>query len=255
MRPSIPRYSSIRDDVDVATKWWSDYPTSKYTDLAKAQTCFDNMIGDVWSKPKRLVRSASYTNLTYVREAQHDYPIKRSPSVSSLAPSLGLLPSIYDRQMERIVHTTPVYKPLVYDWYSKAYSTSRFIDTHRELQRPLRRPYESITYSSHIPYYTNQTKRIFFEERAQPYKSYLRGSQNYLDKYVSKRTKADDFAGHYAYTAYEWRKPQDHAFNRHFMYGEKVFMPHARSNPHSYNYPDARNLRSLYKTTGRFRFA
>lgn len=48
----------------------------KYTDLAKAQTAFSNIIGEVWSKPKRMVRSASYTNLTYYKEAQHDYPIK-----------------------------------------------------------------------------------------------------------------------------------------------------------------------------------
>ena len=44
--------------------------------MARAQKTFSNLIGDVWSKPKRLVRSASYTNLTYYKEAQHDYPIK-----------------------------------------------------------------------------------------------------------------------------------------------------------------------------------
>lgn len=38
--------------------------------------------------------------------------------------------------------------------------------------------------------------------------SYVQGSQRYLDKYVSARLKADDFAQHYAYTAYEWRTPQ-----------------------------------------------
>lgn len=48
----------------------------KYTDMARAQTAFSNIIGEVWSKPKRMVRSASYTNLTYYKEAQHDYPIK-----------------------------------------------------------------------------------------------------------------------------------------------------------------------------------
>jgi len=44
--------------------------------MARAQNTFNNIIGEVWSKPKRLVRSASYTNLTYYKEAQHDYPIK-----------------------------------------------------------------------------------------------------------------------------------------------------------------------------------
>ncbi|KAI1725133.1 29kDa protein from Anisakis simplex [Ditylenchus destructor] len=255
----MPRYSSIGDDVDVTTKWWSDYPTQKYTNLAKAQSCFDSLIGNIWSKPKRLCRSASYTNLTYIKEAQHDYPIKRSPSVSSLAPSLAL--PIHHRQAERIVHTAPVYKPFIYDWYNNAYSTSRFVDTQRELLRPGPKLHETRPYrcyeptprASHVPYYTFQTKRLFFEERAQPYKSYLRGSQNYLDKYVSQRTKSDDFANRFVHSAYEWHKPHDHAFNRHFMYGEKVYVPHAPSTPHSYN--NAQPLRKIYKTTGRFRFA
>jgi len=244
--------SGVGDDVAVATKWWNSYPHSRYTDLAKAETCFSSMISDVWSKPKRLGRSASFTNLTYIKEAVHDYPIKRSPSISSLAPSLGLMPQ-YDRQAERIVHTTPVYKPYIYDWYNKAYSTARFNDTQRELDRPLRREIPDYERSSHVPYYTFQTKRIFFEERAQPYKSYLRQSQQYLDRYVSSRLKADDFAQQYVHSAYEWHKPQDYSFNRHMFYGSKVYVPHAPSIPHSYN--DAQALRKLYRTTGRFRFA
>ena len=247
----MTRYHSIDDDVQVATKWWSDYPTQKYTDLAKAQTCFSSLINEVWSKPKRLGRSASYTNLTYYKEAQHDYPIKRSPSVSSLAPSLAL--PIYHRQAERIVHTAPIYKPFINNWYNNAYSTSRFVDTQREIQRPRLKLFEPLKYSSYVPYYSNQTARIFNEERLIPYKSYLLGSQRYLDKYVSARTRADDFAQRFSYSAYEWRKPQDHSFNRNFMYGERVYVPHARGNPHSYN--DAQALRKLYKTTGRFRFA
>jgi hypothetical protein len=245
-------YQSVGDDVDVSTKWWSDYPTSKYTDLAKAERCYSSLIGEIWSKPKRLGRSASYTNLTYIREAQHDYPIKRSPSVSSLAPSLALPQHL--REAERIVHTAPVYKPFIYDWYGKAYGTSRYTDTHREIERPLKRPnYEPLQYSSHVPYYTFQTKRIFFEERAQPYKSYLRGSQDYLNKYVSARTRADDYAQRFVHTAYDYHKTQDHAFNRHFMSGSSVYVPHANSIAHSYS--EGQALRRLYKTTGRFRFA
>ena len=119
------RATELLDEIDLASKWWTDYPTGKYTDYARAQDTFSSMIDNVWSKPKRLGRSASYTNLTYVREAQHDYPIKRSPSVSSLAPSLAL-PQYY-REAERIVHTTPVYKPYINEWYNKAYSTARYI--------------------------------------------------------------------------------------------------------------------------------
>ncbi|TMS39162.1 hypothetical protein L596_005732 [Steinernema carpocapsae] len=249
----MPRYNSIHDDVDLATKWWSDYPTGKYTDMARAQTTYDSFINDVWSKPKRkrLVRSASFTNLTYIKETVHDHPITRSESVSSLAPSLAL--PQHCREAPRIVHTVPVYKPFTYDWYSKAYSTARYKDTHETIAKPLKRSLPTPEYSSHVPYYTMQTRRIFNDQRLVPYKSYLRGSQDYLNKYVSARVKADDFAQNYAYSAYEWRKPQDHAFNRHFMYGEKVYIPHAPSIPHSYT--DSQALRRLYVTTGRFRFA
>lgn len=37
------------------------------------------------------------------------------------------------------------------------------------------------------------------------------------------------------------------------MYGERVTIPHAPRNPHSYY--DSQALRKLYITTGRFRFA
>lgn len=31
------------------------------------------------------------------------------------------------REAERIVHTAPVYKPFVYNWYQNAYSTNRYV--------------------------------------------------------------------------------------------------------------------------------
>ncbi|VDM96569.1 unnamed protein product [Thelazia callipaeda] len=240
------------DEIEAATKWWNDYPTTRYVDLARPETTFQNYMSNVWSKPKRLARSASYTNLTYIKEAEHDFPIPRSRSVSSLAPSLAL-PQHY-RQAQRIVHISPVYKPRIHNWYNNTYSKARWIDTHESLAKPLRAPtFCPLPHVSHVPYYTFQTKRIFFNEQMEPLKSYVIGSQKYLDKYVSARLKADDFAQHYAYTAYEWRNPQNHAFNRHLMYGSSVYVPHAPSIPHSYN--NAQALRKLYVTTGRFRFA
>lgn len=118
------RSRDIEDEIDLASKWWTDYPTGKYTDNARAQDTYRMMLDNVWSKPKRLGRSASFTNLTYIKETQHDYPIKKSPSISSLAPSLAL--PQYCREAERIVHTMPVYKPYVRDWYNNAYSTARY---------------------------------------------------------------------------------------------------------------------------------
>uniref|UniRef100_A0A914CD84 Uncharacterized protein n=1 Tax=Acrobeloides nanus TaxID=290746 RepID=A0A914CD84_9BILA len=241
------RATDIADEIDLSTKWWVDYPAGKYVDKTRAENTYQMMLDNVWSKPKSLARSASFTNLTYIKEAQHDFPIKRSPSISSLAPSLAL-PQHY-RVPERIVHTQRIYKPHVYDWYSNAYSPAKFTDTHREIARPYKRAvYEPLERASHIPYYTFQTKRIFFEQRQQP--SYLRGSQQYLDRYVSARLKADDFAQRFAHSPYEWHKPHDHAFNRHFMYGERVTVPHATALPHSYS--EAQALRRVYKLTGRF---
>ncbi|VDO45036.1 unnamed protein product [Haemonchus placei] len=218
-----------KDDVDHETKWWKEYPRTcntslcfrQYVERARAQNMYNNYITDIWVKPKQLARSASFTNLTYIKEAVHDYPIKRSDTVSSLAPSLAL--PQYCREAQRIVHTVPVYKPHVHNWYNNSYSEARWRDTHDIVNRPYR---PSINYmtplSSHVPYYTFQTRRIFFDEKMRNNASYLRESQKYLDRYVGARLKADDYANRFAYSAYEWRKPQDHAFNRHFMYDQGV---------------------------------
>ena len=45
------------------------YPR-RYTNLTRAQNTFDSYVTDVWSKPKRLARSASYTNLTYIKVSE-----------------------------------------------------------------------------------------------------------------------------------------------------------------------------------------
>nr|CDQ03389.1 Bm2798 [Brugia malayi] len=258
MRPPIlstgmlSRAQSTADEVETTTKWWNDYPTSRYIDLARPKTTFQNYMSNVWSKPKELARSASYTNLTYIKEAEHDFPIRRSTSVSLLAPSLAL-PQHY-RQAERVIDAIPVYQPKIYNWYNNSYSKARWIDPPETVTKPIRMPFfEPMPYSSYVLHYTFQTNRIFFNERMEPLKSYVAESQNYLNRYVSARLKADDFAQQYAYTSYDWRYPQDHGFNRHFMYGEGVYIPHAPRIPYSYN--DAQALRKLYITTGRFRFA
>uniref|UniRef100_A0A0N5AVT8 Uncharacterized protein n=1 Tax=Syphacia muris TaxID=451379 RepID=A0A0N5AVT8_9BILA len=221
----------------------------RYTDLARAQSTYDNYLIEVWSKPKRMARSASFTNIRYIPECLRDYPIRKSTSVSSLAPSLAL--PQYCREPERIVHTTTAYTPRMYDWYSKTYSRAKWMDTLDSLTKPLYRSYEPLKLSTYLPYYTFQTKRAYFSQRYPM--SYVRESQRYLDKYVSARLKADDFAQHYAYTAYDWGRPSDHAFNRHFMYGERVAVPIATGIPHSYTSGQA--LRRLYKLTGRYIYA
>ncbi|KAK6022040.1 hypothetical protein OSTOST_12274 [Ostertagia ostertagi] len=191
---------------------------------------YSNYITDIWVKPKQLARSASFTHLTYIKEAVHDYPIKKSDSVSTLAPSLAL--PQYCREAQRIVHTAPVYKPHVHNWYNNSYS-----DTHDIINRPYR---PSINYmtplSSHVPYYTFQTRRIFFDEKMKNNASYLRESQKYLDRYVGARLKADDYANRFAYSAYEWRKPQDHAFNRHFIEAQRIVHTAPVYKPHVHNW-------------------
>uniref|UniRef100_A0A914S6R3 Uncharacterized protein n=1 Tax=Parascaris equorum TaxID=6256 RepID=A0A914S6R3_PAREQ len=66
-------------------------------------------------------------------------------------------------QAERIVHTVPVYKPHIYDWYSKTYCPAKWIDTHEAITRPLlrRSAFEPFPYTSHVPHYTLETQRIF----------------------------------------------------------------------------------------------
>ncbi|GMT23805.1 hypothetical protein PFISCL1PPCAC_15102 [Pristionchus fissidentatus] len=239
-----------RDDADMDTKWWGGYPRLQFVERARAQETYDNLVGDIWSKSKRTARSASLTNLTYIRDIPLEYPIPRAPSASSLAPSLAL-PQYY-REAQRIVHTEKVYKPH-FDDYSKEYSVAKWRNTLRDVEKPYKpSPYLSSDVSTHVPYYTFQTKRVFFDEKHRANRSYLRGSQLYLDKYVVARLKADDFANRFAYSAYEWRKPQDHAFNRHFMYNQGVEHPVATGIPHAFY--DKLAMRRMYKLTGRFYF-
>ncbi|PIO60382.1 hypothetical protein TELCIR_18120, partial [Teladorsagia circumcincta] len=156
-------------------------------------------------------------------------------------------------EAQRIVHTAPVYKPHVHNWYNNSYSVARWKDTHDIINRPYRPAINYMTpLSSHVPYYTFQTRRIFFDEKMKNNASYLRESQKYMDRYVGARLKADDYANRFAYSAYEWRKPQDHAFNRHFMYDQGVTAFTPTGNPVSFY--DKQALRRLYKLTGRFYF-
>uniref|UniRef100_A0AC35TYP5 Uncharacterized protein n=1 Tax=Rhabditophanes sp. KR3021 TaxID=114890 RepID=A0AC35TYP5_9BILA len=245
------RGTQINDDIDYTTKWWSSYGTKNYTDMAKAQTTFDSYIGDVYSKPKRYARSASMTNLTYIKEAVHELPIKRSPSVSSLAPSLALAQDM--RQAKRYVNSTYVYKPVIHTWYNNSYSPAKWRDTQVAMSKPIHNRDTGVSVrSSHVPYYTFQTKRIFDHEREKSKKSYLTGSYEYMNRYVSARLKADDFAGRFVHTAYDARKSGQHAVDRHYTFDNSVFIPHAYGNPHSYN--NAKFSRSMYKTIGRYNF-
>ncbi|CAJ0933226.1 unnamed protein product, partial [Mesorhabditis belari] len=241
----------VREDADEKCKWWDEYPRRNYVERARAQNAYSEFLGDVFSKPKRLGRSASLTNLTYVRETPTEFPrLKRTSSYSSLAPSLSL--PQYDREAQRIVHTEKVYKPHYSQWYANAYAPARYGDVHREVERPYRNVTADIPRSqTHVPFFTFQAKRIFHDQREAWNKSYLHGSQAYLDRYVSSRLKADDFANRFAYSAYEWRKPQDHAFNRHFMYNHGVHVTFAPGIP---NFYEKQALRRVYKATGRFYF-
>ncbi|EFO84362.1 hypothetical protein CRE_30581 [Caenorhabditis remanei] len=244
-----------KDDVDAETKWWKEYPSKYYVERARPQNFYDEYITNTWSKPKRLAHSASFTNLTYIKDKDMDFPIRKSDSVSTLAPSLAL--PQYCREAQRIVHTVPVYKPHVYDWYNKSYSDARWRDTHREVNKPYK-PLDTYISpaSSHVPYYTFQTKRIFFDEKARQLAPYLKNHNAiWTDMYplVSRfGFPADDFANRFAYTAYEWRKPQDHAFNREFMTTQRVFVATPTGLPHEHY--DKLAMRRLYKRTGRFFF-
>lgn len=72
----------------------------------------------------------------------------------------------------------------------------------------------------------------------------------YLDRYVSARLKADDFANRFSYSAYEWGKPHMYRANRWMMMGSQVNVPLAMGLPHSYT--DAQALRRMHKLTGRY---
>ena len=63
--------------------------------------------------------------------------------------------------------------------------------------------------------------------------SYLRGTQNYMNDYVSKRINAWDKALPHFYNSYESQKSQTDRFDRH-LYGSSVFVPSPTGIPSRY---------------------
>ncbi|CAJ0570837.1 unnamed protein product, partial [Mesorhabditis spiculigera] len=223
-------------DADEKTKYWDDYPTRNYVDRARAQNAYSEFLGDVFQKPKALGRSASLVNLTYVRETPSEFPcLKRTSTYSSLAPSLSL--PQYDREAQRIVHTEKVYKPHYSQWYNNAYSSARYGDTHRAVERPYRNVTADIPrVQTHVPFFTFQAKRIFHDQVGV-----------LLDRWLyPPDSRADDFANRFAYSAYEWRKPSSDAFNRHPMYDHNVHVTFAPGIP---NFYEKQAMRRMYKAS------
>ncbi len=83
--------------------------------MARPQETYDQYVAGVFERPRKLRRSATYTNLTYIKESEHEKPIRRSPSVSKLAPSHALE---YDyRVPRRYITSAPFYQPDIGNWY------------------------------------------------------------------------------------------------------------------------------------------
>ncbi len=110
---SSPRLLDFETDVELATRWWSDYPRKTFSLLARPKDALQEFVTEAYQRPKRLVRSASSTSLTYIREADPGSgsfpPVRRSTSVSRLAPS-HVLP-YHDRVPIRYFESSRTYKP------------------------------------------------------------------------------------------------------------------------------------------------
>jgi len=202
------------DDISGSTKWWSSYPVGKFTQFAKAKDTFDGYISSVFQKPRKMARSASCTNLTYIKEAdvsEGTRTLRKMPSWSTLSPSHQLYTQ--DRVAERYVPTFRNYQPVTHGWYDKSYLPYKFLESYTYRER-------------YVPY------SVPFRRWTTPVdqKSYLRGQQEYMDRYVADRTRFLDKAAHYTYRTYDQDVP-NRRFLRYVGLGSNVFVSHPSGLP------------------------
>jgi len=215
MAPAVkPIYMGhYEDDLSSSTKWWNSYPVGKFNLFAKPRDTFGSYISSVFQAPRKMARSASCTNLTYIKEADvsETRRLSRAPSWSSLAPSHQLHQR--DRVAERYLPTFRNYQPVTHGWLDRAYLPYKFVENYTYRER----------YEPYAPAFRRWTTPIDTE-------SYLRGSQKYMDRYVADRTRFLDRASHYSYTPYDQDVP-NRRFLRYCGLGSSVFVSHPMGLP------------------------
>jgi len=205
---------AYEDELSSSTKWWQTYPLGKFNQFAKPRDTYSGYISTVFQAPRKMARSASCTNLTYIKEAdvsEGTHRLRRAPSWSSLAPSHQLHQT--DRVAERFLPTFRNYQPVTHGWLDRAYLPYKFVESYT-----YREPY--IPYSAPFRRWTTPIDT----------KSYLRGSPEYMDKYVVDRTRFLDRAAHYSYRTYDQDVP-NRRFLRYCGLGSQVFVSHPMGLP------------------------
>ena len=155
-----PRTKMHETDLELSTRWWGDYKGS-FTQRAKPTDTFNSYISDVFSRPKKLGRSASATGFTYTREANLStcsLSLTRSDSVSSLSPSHRL--SYADRTAERYIPTYRSYKPESGSWFTRTYAPTTWRATQPDYvakTEELRWKPKPSPYTPYTPYYTRKS--------------------------------------------------------------------------------------------------
>lgn len=246
-----PRTKLHETDLELSTRWWGDYKGS-FTQRAKPTDTFNSYIGEVFSRPKKAVRSASATSLTYTREANlstTDVGLRKTPSVSSLSPSHRL--SFDERTAERVIPTYRSYKPESGSWYTKTYAPTTWRSTQPDYvakTEELRWKPKANPYSPYTQYYSRQA---YAPSKVTPpsLSSYVRGSENYMKDFVSKRLQAWDKALPHFHNSYEASKPSTDRFNRH-VYSSSVFCPAPTGLPSRYK--GASHQYKMYKLSDRY---
>jgi len=196
-----------------------------------------------FTKPRKLARSASATNLTYIREADvsETVGLKRSPSWSSLSPSHMLCYT--DRTADRYVPVHRMYTPVMTEWYNRTYMPYRHRETIYPYGKNLHRDEEPLRPA----YYRSTRVELPFYRRPASYypKSYLQGSQDHLNKFCSRYLKNLDFQAPYIYR----NRDQDinHRWTRFAGLGSDVFVSTPVSLPH---FRPACHTQRLYKMRG-----
>ena len=66
--------TEIEIDVDIATRWWSDYPLRQYSRLARPQDMHREVISEAFRKPQKLARAVSASRFEGIKDIEFEFP-------------------------------------------------------------------------------------------------------------------------------------------------------------------------------------
>jgi len=208
----------IETDIDIATRWWGDYPLNNYTRLARPVDLHNEFITEAFRKPKKLARSVSASRYEGFKDVPFDFPLHRSPSVSKLSPSHMLPPS--DRNAVHYIDMYKAYEPRSYTpYYHQTLAPWKARELLAEVSRPSRRPSSTITpikKVSYLPEMQHKIESTFYNHLYRP-ASYMDVAAAHLTNRVGTQLRSVGYKLPLIYTSYD--QHYYNPFDRHVRSG------------------------------------